>query len=96
LSCSPFTFQHIILKETVNLVIKNIYYQEEQTIWTPHQNITASSTNLINNYGAEIEWFANGVVHLIMREIITHYNKIKDDPQLVKFGKRECERKPVD
>ena len=61
---------------------ENIYYRDNQTVWTPRKFITESPTSLTNNYDADIEQFTNGGVHPITKETITQYQQVKDDPTI--------------
>ena len=78
----PLARSNILYQEAIKLVTENIYYRGNQTIWTPREFITVSPTSPVNNYDANVEQFANGVVHPITKETITQYQKVKVDPSL--------------
>ena len=59
--------------------MENIYYGGNQTVWTPHEFITAVPTSLANNYDADVEQFANDVVHPVIKETVIQYQKVKDN-----------------
>ena len=53
---------NMILQESVNLVTENIYYSNDQTIWTSRQFTTANLTSLPNSYNVNMVMFSNSAV----------------------------------
>ena len=82
----PLARSNIISQEAADLVMENIYYGGNQTVWTPHEFITAIPTSLANNYDADVEQFANDVGHPVVKETVIQYQKVKDNTTIGEVG----------
>ena len=78
----PFYSPGIISQEAVNILINNIYYQEDQNPWLPSLFITSAPSTIADNYDnydINIEHFCAPVIHPITGETITQYQKLMRD-----------------